>query len=164
PADVAATDWIQKTANDFLANGLSGVKRLSYTKARKADCMHDHDYIGAYAADLTNAVDMDAIRVAQVRIGIDPLGGASVHVWGPIVDRYGLTAAIVNAEVDPTFRFMTADWDGKIRMDCSSPYAMTRLIGMRQDFDIAFANDTDADRHGIVCRSSGLMNPNYYLA
>ncbi|HXJ02422.1 MAG TPA: phosphoglucomutase (alpha-D-glucose-1,6-bisphosphate-dependent) [Micropepsaceae bacterium] len=164
PADVAATDWIQRTANEFLANGLQGVKRIPYARARKAECMHPHDYIGAYVSDLENVLDMDAIRSAGVKIGIDPLGGASVHVWEPVIARYGISATVVNNEVDPTFRFMTADWDGKIRMDCSSPYAMTRLIAMRWGFDVAFANDTDADRHGIVCRSSGLMNPNYYLA
>ncbi|HEX3485697.1 MAG TPA: phosphoglucomutase (alpha-D-glucose-1,6-bisphosphate-dependent) [Micropepsaceae bacterium] len=164
PADVAATDWIQRTANEFLANGLQGVKRMPYPRARKADCMHAHDYIGLYVSDLENVLDMEAIRAAGVKIGIDPLGGSSIHVWEPVIDRYGIAATVVNTEVDPTFRFMTADWDGKIRMDCSSPYAMTRLIAMRWGFDVAFANDTDADRHGIVCRSSGLMNPNYYLA
>jgi phosphoglucomutase len=164
PADVAATNWIQRAANDFLANSLEGVKRIPYPRARKADCVRSQDYIGAYAADLGNIVDMDAIRDSGVRIGIDPLGGASVHVWQPIIERYGIAASVVNDTVDPSFRFMTADWDGKIRMDCSSPYAMARLIGIRDRFDVAFANDTDADRHGIVCRSAGLMNPNYYLA
>jgi phosphoglucomutase len=164
PADVAATDWIQRTANTFLANGLQGVKRMPYARARKADCMQRHDYIGAYVDDLKNVLDMEAIRGAGVKIGIDPLGGASIHVWEPLLERYGIAATVVNKEVDPTFRFMTADWDGKIRMDCSSLYAMTRLIAMRDAFDVAFANDTDADRHGIVCRSSGLMNPNSYLA
>ena len=164
PADVAATDWIQKKANEFLADGLKGVKRMVYARARKAECMRRHDYIQNYVEDLKNVVDMDAIRASGVRIGIDPLGGASVHVWEPLLERYGIAATVVNKLVDPTFGFMTADWDGKIRMDCSSPYAMTRLVALRQDFDIAFANDTDADRHGIVCRSSGLMNPNYYLA
>jgi phosphoglucomutase len=164
PADVAATDWIQRTANEFLANELNGVKRMSYARARNAECMRRHDYVAAYVDDLKNVVDLDAIRSAGVKIGIDPLGGAGVHVWAPIITRYGIAASVVNTEVDPTFRFMTADWDGKIRMDCSSPYAMTRLIAMRGDFDVAFANDTDADRHGVVCRSSGLMNPNDYLA
>lgn len=164
PADVAATDWIQKTANQFLADGLKGVKRMPYARARKEPCFHAHDYIAAYVDDLKNVVDMDTIRDAGVKIGIDPLGGASVQVWEPLIERYGLAATVVNQEVDPTFRFMTADWDGKIRMDCSSPYAMTRLVAMRDNFDVAFANDTDADRHGIVCRSSGLMNPNHYLA
>ena len=117
-----------------------------------------------YVADLDNVVDMEAIRSSGVKIGIDPLGGASVHFWQPIIERYGIAATVVSDAVDPTFRFMTVDWDGKIRMDCSSPYAMARLIGMRDKFDVAFANDTDADRHGIVTRSSGLMNPNHYLA
>jgi phosphoglucomutase len=164
PADVAATDWIERTANEFLSNGLKGVKRIPYARARKAECVQRHDYISTYVADLDNVIDMDAIRGAGVKIGIDPLGGAGVHVWEPVIARYGIAATVVNKEVDPTFRFMTADWDGKIRMDCSSPYAMARLIAMREDFDVAFANDTDADRHGIVTRSSGLMNPNYYLA
>ena len=123
-----------------------------------------YDYIGPYVADLENVVDMEAIRSSGVKIGIDPLGGASVHFWQPIIERYGIAATVVSDAVDPTFRFMTVDWDGKIRMDCSSPYAMARLIGMRDKFDVAFANDTDADRHGIVTRSSGLMNPNHYLA
>ena len=114
--------------------------------------------------DLADVVDMEAIRATGVRIGIDPLGGAAVHYWAPIIDRYRIAATVVNDAVDPTFRFMTVDWDGKIRMDCSSPYAMERLVGLRGKFDVAFANDTDADRHGIVCPSSGLMNPNYYLA
>ena len=126
--------------------------------------MHRYDYIGPYVADLANVVDMEAIRSSGVKIGIDPLGGAGVHYWQPIIERYGLAATIVSDAVDPTFRFMTVDWDGKIRMDCSSPYAMARLIGMRDKFDVAFANDTDADRHGIVTRSNGLMNPNHYLA
>jgi len=164
PADVDATNWIERTANDFLANGMKGVNRIPYGRASKCACVKTHDYIGAYTADLDNVVDMQAIRAAGVKIGIDPLGGAGVHVWQPMIDRYRIDARIVNDVVDPTFRFMTADWDGKIRMDCSSPYAMARLISMQQDFDVAFANDTDADRHGIVTRSSGLMNPNYSLA
>jgi len=164
PADVDATNWIQNAANDLLAKGVEGVRRIPYGRARKAGCMRAHDYISAYVADLNNVVDMNVIRDSGVKVGIDPLGGASVHVWQPIVERYGIAATVVNDAVDPTFRFMTADWDGKIRMDCSSPYAMQRLIGMRDRFDVAFANDTDSDRHGIVCRSSGLMNPNHYLA
>jgi phosphoglucomutase len=123
-----------------------------------------YDYIGPYVADLADVVDMEAVRASGVTIGIDPLGGAAVHYWQPIIERYGLAASIVSDTVDPTFAFMTVDWDGKIRMDCSSPYAMARLIGMRDKFDVAFANDTDADRHGIVTRSNGLMNPNHYLA
>jgi phosphoglucomutase len=164
PADTDITAAIERAANGFLEDGLRGVKRIPYDRARKSACVHRHDYIGPYVADLAEVVDMEAIRAAGVRIGIDPLGGASVHYWRPIIERYGLAATIVSDAVDPTFRFMTVDWDGKIRMDCSSPYAMARLIGMREKFDVAFANDTDADRHGIVTRSSGLMNPNHYLA
>jgi phosphoglucomutase len=164
PADVDATNWIQNAANDFLAVGLRDVKRIPYGRAVKADCMRQYDYIGAYVRDLTAVIDMDAIAGSDVKIGIDPLGGASVEVWKAIVNTYRIWATVVNDRIDPTFSFMTADWDGKIRMDCSSPYAMARLIAKRGDFDIAFANDTDADRHGIVCRSNGLLNPNYYLA
>ena len=164
PADVAITGWIEKTANDFLRTKLAGVTRMPYERARKAACIHPHDYITPYVADLANVVDMEAIRSVGGRIGIDPLGGAAVKYWQPLIERYKINATVVNDAIDPTFRFMTVDWDGKIRMDCSSPYAMARLIDIRDKFDIAFANDTDADRHGIVCPSSGLMNPNYYLA
>ncbi|MEA2738817.1 MAG: phosphoglucomutase [Acetobacteraceae bacterium] len=164
PADTDVTAWIERTANALLENGLEGLRRMPYDRARKSAHVHRHDYIGPYVADLDSVIDMAAIRSSGVRIGIDPLGGASVGYWQPIVERYGIAATIVSDAVDPTFRFMTADWDGKIRMDCSSPYAMARLIGMRDSFDIAFANDTDADRHGIVTRSNGLMNPNHYLA
>src|SRR6266567_3270557 len=164
PADTDITAAIERAANGFLEDGLRGVKRIPYDRARKSSCVHRYDYIGPYVADLANAVDMEAIRASGVKIGIDPLGGAGVHYWQPIIERYRLAATLVSDAVDPTFRFMTVDWDGKIRMDCSSPYAMARLIGMREKFDVAFANDTDADRHGIVTRSSGLMNPNHYLA
>jgi phosphoglucomutase len=164
PADIEITDWIQTTANEFLANKLTGVRRIPLTRALAAACVHRHDFVTPYVNDLVNVVDMDAIRSAGVRIGIDPLGGAAVHYWAPIIEHYKLAATVVNDAVDPTFRFMTVDWDGKIRMDCSSPYAMERLVGIREKFDIAFGNDTDADRHGIVCPSSGLMNPNTYLA
>jgi phosphoglucomutase len=164
PADTDVTSWIERTANALIKDNLRGVQRLPYEQARHAACVHRHDFITPYVADLANVIDMGAIAASGVRIGIDPLGGASVHFWQPIIERYGIAATIVNDTVDPTFRFMTADWDGKIRMDCSSPYAMARLIGMREQFDIAFANDTDADRHGIVTRSSGLLNPNHYLA
>jgi phosphoglucomutase len=164
PADTDITSVIERAANDYLQDGLKGVKRIPYERARKAACVHRHDYVGPYVADLANVVDMDAIRDSGVKIGIDPLGGAAVHYWQPIIERYKIDATILNDAVDPTFRFMTVDWDGKIRMDCSSPYAMARLIGLRDRFDIAFANDTDADRHGIVTRSNGLMNPNHYLA
>jgi phosphoglucomutase len=164
PADTGVTNWIEDTANALLEQDLAGLRRIPYERARRSAWVHRYDYIGPYVDDLAQVVDMEAIRTSGVKIGIDPLGGASVHFWRPIIERYGIAATIVNEEIDPTFRFMTADWDGKIRMDCSSPYAMTRLIGMRDRFDVAFANDTDADRHGIVTRSSGLMNPNHYLA
>ena len=164
PADTNVTTWIEHTANTILERNLDDVRRLPYERARKAPSVHRHDYIGSYVADLMNVVDMEAIRLSVVKIGIDPLGGACVHYWQPIIERYGIAATVVSDAIDPTFRFMTVDWDGKIRMDCSSPYAMARLIGMSDKFDVAFANDTDADRHGIVTRSSGLMNPNHYLA
>src|SRR5438874_3456155 len=164
PADTDATGWIQRLANELIENKLRDVSRMSYARAVTADCIHRHDYIGRYTADLPNIIDMEAIRDAGVKIGIDPLGGATVHLWQPLIERYEIAATVVNDTVDPSFRFMTADWDGKIRMDCSSPYAMARLIAMRARFDVAFATDTDGDRHGIVCRSSGLMNPNAYLA
>jgi len=164
PADTNVTGWIERVANELLAKKLDGVLRLPFERARKAACIHEHDYITPYVADLTNVVDLDAVRGSGVRIGIDPLGGAAVQYWAPIIECYGLNATVVNEAIDPTFRFMTVDWDGQIRMDCSSPYAMTPLIALRGKFDVAFANDTDADRHGIVCPSSGLMNPNSYLA
>jgi phosphoglucomutase len=164
PADTAVTAWIERRANELLVQRLDGVCRLPYDRARKSALAHRHDYIGPYVADLENVVDMAVIRASGVTIGIDPLGGAAIGFWQPIIERYGIAATIVSDTVDPTFGFMTADWDGKIRMDCSSPYAMARLIGLRDQYDIAFANDTDADRHGIVTRSNGLMNPNHYLA
>ena len=164
PADTDITAGIERAANGFLQDGLRGVKRMPYERARQSPDVHRHDFIGPYVADLENVVDMESIRTGGVKIGIDPLGGAGVRYWQPIIARYRLDATIISDVVDPTFRFMTVDWDGKIRMDCSSPYAMARLIGMRDKFDVAFANDTDADRHGIVTRSNGLMNPNHYLA
>ena len=164
PADTDITAGIERAANALIENNLGDVKRIPYDRARKCPNVHRYDYIGPYVADLANVVDMEAIRSSGVKIGIDPLGGAGVHYWQPIIERYGLAATIVSDAVDPTFRFMTVDWDGKIRMDCSSPYAMARLIGLREKFDVAFANDTDADRHGIVTRSNGLMNPNHFLA
>jgi phosphoglucomutase len=164
PADTDITGWIERRANALLEDDLTGVKRIPIERARRTACVQRYDYIGPYVADLANVVDMEAIRASGVSIGIDPLGGAAVHYWRPIIERYGLHATVVSDTVDPTFAFMTVDWDGKIRMDCSSPYAMERLIGMREKFDVAFANDTDADRHGIVTRSNGLMNPNHYLA
>ena len=164
PADSDITGWIERAANALIENGLNGVNRLPYERACRSSRVHRHDYIGPYVADLVNVVDMEAIRSSGVTIGIDPLGGAGLQFWQPIIERYGIAATVVSDALDPTFRFMTADWDGKIRMDCSSPYAMAQLIGMRDKFDVAFANDTDADRHGIVTRSNGLMNPNHYLA
>jgi len=164
PADTDITTWIERTANTLLEQNLTGVRRIPYDRALRSAHVHRHDYVAAYVKDLSSVIDMDLIRSSGVTIGIDPLGGAAVRYWQPVIERYGIAATVVNKTVDPTFRFMTADWDGKVRMDCSSPYAMTRLIGMRGKFDVAFANDTDADRHGIVTRSSGLMNPNYYLA
>jgi phosphoglucomutase len=164
PADTDVTGIVEQRANAYLASALHGVARIPYARARKSACVHLYDYVTPYVADLGNILDLALIKSAGIRIGIDPLGGAAVHFWQPIIARYGLQATVVNEAVDPTFRFMTADWDGKIRMDCSSPYAMASLIGMKDRFDIAFANDTDADRHGIVTRSSGLMNPNHFLA
>jgi phosphoglucomutase len=164
PADVDVTGWIEKAANAFLAKKLDGIISIPFERARKSACIHAHDYITPYVADLANVVDLEAIRAAGVRIGIDPLGGAAVQYWQPITERYKIAATVVNDAVDPAFSFMTVDWDGKIRMDCSSPYAMTRLIALQDKFDIAFANDTDADRHGVVTPSGGLMNPNYFLA
>ena len=164
PADTDVTAKIEKQANRYLEQDLKGVAQISYERARTSPHVHRHDYIGAYVSDLADVVDMTAISSSGVRIGIDPLGGAAVHFWQPIAERYKIAANVVNDLVDPTFRFMTADWDGKIRMDCSSPYAMASLIQMRDKFDVAFANDTDADRHGIVTASKGLMNPNHFLA
>jgi phosphoglucomutase len=164
PADTHVTDWIEQTANTLLADGLRAVTRIPYERACHAPSTHRHDYIGSYVDDLLNVVNMEAIRGAGVRIGVDPLGGAGVHYWGPIIERYGISANVVNDAVDPTFRFMTVDWDGKIRMDCSSPYAMVPIVEMKDRFDVAFANDTDYDRHGIVTPAAGLMNPNHYLA
>jgi phosphoglucomutase len=164
PAKGVVTDWIQAKANQFLEAGLQGVKRIPFAKALRASTTHRHDYINTYIADLANVVEMDAIRGAKLRIGVDPLGGAGVHYWGPIAKRYGLNLTVVNEAVDPTFRFMTVDWDGQIRMDPSSVYAMQRLIGMKDRFDLSFACDTDHDRHGIVTKSKGLLPPNHYLS
>jgi phosphoglucomutase len=164
PADTVATGWIERKANELLESGLDGVKRMPLAKARKASTTHQHDYLSAYIADLGNVIDMEVIRGANLSMGVDPLGGASVHYWGRIAESYGLRIAVVNEAVDPTFRFMTADWDGQIRMDPSSAYAMQRLIGMKDRFDLSFACDTDADRHGIVTKSHGLLPPNHYLS
>jgi len=162
PADTDITGWIEKEANALIVAKLNGVRRVDYAKAKAA--ARGHDYIAAYVGDLANVVDMEAIRASGVTIGIDPLGGAAVHYWAPLIERYHLNATVVNDTVDPTFRFMTVDWDGKIRMDCSSPYAMARMVAIKDRFDVAFANDTDADRHGIVTPDGGLMKPNDYLA
>jgi len=164
PADAAITGWIQDKANAFLADGLKGVRRIPFEKAKRAPTTHRHDYMDAYIGDLGTVLDFDAIRAAHLKLGVDPLGGAGVRYWGMIADRYRIPLTIVSDVVDPTFRFMTVDWDGKIRMDCSSPYAMQRLIGLKERFDVAWACDTDHDRHGIVAKSSGLLNPNHYLA
>ncbi|NUW45613.1 phosphoglucomutase (alpha-D-glucose-1,6-bisphosphate-dependent) [Nonomuraea rhodomycinica] len=162
PADTGATSWIQDRANELLAAGLAGVRRVPYARARRE--AGRHDFLGAYVDDLPSVVDLDAIRAAGVRIGADPLGGASVAYWGEIAERHRLDLTVVNPLVDPTWRFMTLDWDGKIRMDCSSPYAMASLIAGRDRFDVATGNDADADRHGIVTPDGGLLNPNHYLA
>ena len=164
PAGTDVTDWIEKTANDMLVAGLRDVRRMPYDSARRAGCVSRHDYVGHYAADLASIIDMDAIAAAGVRFGIDPLGGAAARYWAPIIDRYKLAGTVVSEEVDATFRFMPADWDGRIRMDCSSPYAMRRLLGLKDRFDVAFGNDPDTDRHGIVTPSAGLLNPNHFLA
>jgi phosphoglucomutase len=164
PAESIVTSRIEAKANEFLENGLLGLKRIPYERALRAPTTHRHDYLNAYISDLTNVIDMDAIRGANINLGVDPLGGAGVHYWGPIAERYGLNLKVVNEAVDPTFRFMTLDWDGQIRMDPSSPYAMQTLIGLKNRFDIAFACDTDHDRHGIVTKSEGLLPPNHYLS
>jgi phosphoglucomutase len=164
PAEQAVTAWIEAKANEFLANGLSGVNRVPFARARSAATTHRRDFLHAYVDDLASVIDFEAIRVAQLKLGVDPLGGASVHYWAPIADRYGLNLTVVNEAVDPTFRFMTLDWDGQIRMDPSSAFAMERLIAMKDRFDLAFACDPDSDRHGIVTRSAGLLPPNHYLS
>jgi phosphoglucomutase len=164
PADTATTRIIQDRANQILADGLEAVKRLPYQKALKADTTHEHDYVTAYVSELGEIMNLEAISSAALKLGVDPMGGACVDYWAPIADRYRLEIEVVNPNVDPTFSFMTVDHDGKIRMDCSSPYAMASLIRLKDQFDIAFGNDPDCDRHGIVTASSGLMNPNHYLA
>jgi phosphoglucomutase len=164
PAEEKITEWIEGRANEFLALQLKGVKRISIDKALAAPTTHRHDFLTAYVDDLHNVVDMDAIRASGINVGVNPLGGAGVHYWEPIAKRYGLNLKMVNEIVDPTFRFMTLDWDGKIRMDPSSEYAMRPLITLKDKFDLAFACDTDHDRHGIVTRSVGLLPPNHYLA
>lgn len=164
PASTDVTGWIEASANGFLTCALKGVKRMPFEKALRAATTHRHDYLNAYVSDLDTVIDMAAISGATIKMGVDPLGGAGVHYWGAIAERYGLDLTIVSETVDPTFRFMTADWDGRIRMDPSSSYAMQRLIGLKDRFDIAFACDTDHDRHGIVTRSGGLLPPNHYLS
>lgn len=164
PADTDVTGWIEKQANDLLGSGLKDVRRVPLEKALKGPTSHEYDFLNSYVTDLGNAIDMDAIRGAHVRMGVDPLGGAGVHYWPAIADRYKLDLTIVNRQVDPTFRFMTVDWDGQIRMDPSSSYAMQGLIHLKDQFDIAFACDTDHDRHGIVTHSAGLLPPNHYLS
>jgi len=164
PADTEVTDWIEARANALLAGHLRDVRRAPHDRARAASTVRPHDYVSAYVGDLGAVLDLDAVRGAGLKLGVDPLGGASLAYWLAIADRCGLDLEVVNREVDPTFRFMTVDWDGKLRMDCSSPYAMASLIGLKDRFDVAIGNDPDADRHGIVCRSAGLLNPNHYLA
>jgi phosphoglucomutase len=163
PADTAVTSWIENKANELLGKKLEGVRRIPYDQARKLATTRKHDYLHTYVDDLPSVLDLDAIRASGVHMGVDPLGGAGVHYWPLIADQYKLDLTITNDAVDPTFRFMTLDWDGKIRMDPSSPNAMQRLIGLKERFDIAFACDTDHDRHGVVTRSAGLMPPNHYL-
>ncbi|MEU6683070.1 phosphoglucomutase (alpha-D-glucose-1,6-bisphosphate-dependent) [Streptomyces sp. NPDC046832] len=164
PAASDATSWIQDRANEIIRGGLKDVRRVSYARALAAPTTGRYDFIGTYVADLPDVLDLDAIRSAGIRIGADPLGGASVAYWGRIAEQHGLDLTVVNPHTDPTWRFMTLDWDGKIRMDCSSPYAMASLIGQRDRFQISTGNDADADRHGIVTPDAGLMNPNHYLA
>ena len=164
PADASITGWIQDKANEFLTNGLKGVLRISFADAKNAATTHRHNYMDAYIGDLATVIDFDAIRGANLKLGVDPLGGAGVRYWPMIAERYRIPLTVVSDVVDATFRFMTVDWDGKIRMDCSSPYAMQRLLGLKDRFDVAWACDPDHDRHGIVTKSSGLLNPNQYLA
>lgn len=164
PAESSVTSWIQSRANEFLGRGLEGVKRAQFAKALRAPTTHKYDFLSNYVSDLRNVVDMIAVRDAKIKLGVDPLGGAGIDYWPRIADQYGLDLTIVNHSVDPTFRFMSVDWDGKIRMDPSSPHAMQRLIALKDKFNIAFASDTDHDRHGIVTSGSGLLPPNHYLS
>ena len=164
PADTDITKWVENRANALIEGGLKEVRRMPFAQARKAAGTREHDYLDAYVADLANIVDFDLIRSAGVHMGVDPLGGAGVHYWAPIAERYQLDLTVVSDKVDPQFAFMSVDWDGKIRMDPSSKYAMQRLIGLKDRYDVAFACDTDHDRHGVVTRSGGLMEPNHYLS
>jgi phosphoglucomutase len=163
PADEIATGWIEAAANGLLESKLDGVLRMCLSRALRATRTHRHDFLNAYVGDLVSVIDMDVVRGAPIVLGVDPLGGAGVHYWGPIAERYGLNLSVVNDDVDPTFRFMSVDWDGRIRMDPSSPYAMQTLIDQKDRFDVAFACDPDHDRHGIVTRHAGLLPPNHYL-
>ncbi|HEY8851055.1 MAG TPA: hypothetical protein VIM36_02670, partial [Gemmatimonadaceae bacterium] len=164
PAESATTKWIQDKANELIAGGLKDVRRMSFAKAKSAATTHRHDYMHGYIDDLGSVIDFDAIRAAGLKLGVDPLGGAGVFYWDEIADRYKISLTVVSEVVDATFRFMTVDWDGRIRMDCSSPYAMQRLIHLKDRFDVAWACDPDHDRHGIVAKSAGLLNPNHYLS
>jgi phosphoglucomutase len=164
PADSSVTSWIESKANLFLECSLDGVKRTLFAKALNAPTTHKHDFLGLYVSDLDNVVDMNAVRDSRIKLGVDPLGGAGIDYWPRIAEQYNLDLTIVNQSADPTFRFMSGDWDGKIRMDPSSPYAMQRLIALKDKFDIAFASDTDHDRHGVVTKGSGLLPPNHYLS
>ncbi len=164
PAETVITSWVEAKANELLEDNLQGVRRIPFEKALRASTTHRYHYLDAYTRDLGEVIDIETIRSANIRLGVDPLGGAGIHYWKAIGERYGLNLTVVNEVVDPSFRFMTADWDGKIRMDPSSPYAMQRLIGMKDRFEISFACDTDHDRHGIVAASSGLLPPNHYLS
>jgi phosphoglucomutase len=164
PADTDVTKWVQNRANELLRGANADVKRVPFVTALKAGTTHQQDFVVPYVNDLRSVIDMDVIRAAGLKLGVDPLGGAAVHYWGPINEIYGLKIDVVNPQIDPTFSFMTVDHDGKIRMDCSSPYAMARLVGLKDQYRVAFANDPDSDRHGIVTPSAGLMNPNHYLA
>jgi phosphoglucomutase len=164
PAEIDITNWIQAKANTYLEKKLADVKRMPYEKALQASTTHRYNYLDAYINDLINVIDMEAIRHSEINLGVDPLGGAGINYWEPIAKRYGINLTVVNKTIDPTFRFMTLDWDGQIRMDPSSPYAMRKLIGLKDDFDIAFACDTDYDRHGIVTKSTGLLPPNHFLS
>lgn len=164
PADTSATKWIENRANEIIANGLKDVKRTTFARALAADKTYRHDYITAYVDDLANVIDFDILRTTALKLAVDPLGGAGVHYWPRIAEKYRLPLEVLNTNVDPTFRFMTLDWDGRIRMDCSSPYAMASMIANKDNYDVAWACDTDHDRHGVVTRSAGLLNPNHYLA
>jgi len=164
PADTQVTRWIEERANALIRDELRGIERVPFERARRASTTHPHPYLDRYVTDLPSVVDLELIRDSKVHVGVDPLGGASVAYWDAVRDRYGLNLEVVNHAIDPTFRFMSVDWDGQIRMDPSSPYAMARLVSLKERFDVAFANDVDADRHGIVSHSQGLLEPNHYLA